>query len=53
MFIYSEAHKMGEITLYSTMPNDSPIGNTIVISNPLSDKPDGYIIDNKCKEAAV
>lgn len=45
---------MGEIPLYSAMmPLDSPIGNTVVIAHPLRDKPNGYINDDKCREAAV
>ncbi|CAG2104530.1 unnamed protein product [Medioppia subpectinata] len=48
------AHKMGETPLYSSMmPCDSPLGSTVVIAHPLRDKPNGYINDNKAKEAAV
>lgn len=44
---------MGEVPYYSTMPLDSPTGNTVVIAHPLRDKPNGFINGNKCKEAAV
>ncbi|XP_054163903.1 uncharacterized protein LOC128961669 [Oppia nitens] len=48
------AHKMGETPLYSSMmPCESPVGSTVVIAHPLRDKPNGYINDNKAKEAAV